>query len=159
MNQRNYARQLQIAKSVIPNCSRCFGRKSPTPIIAIKPVPNFDFVHLIDLLMKETAIADQAIIVAMNNCKLRWQPTTLPVNEFVQKSNGLFRCKSTERKPHEIRIRHQRREKIDIFLAERPKNEAACFKFHVGTARCRCPRTPQRGVPTLPPLNTAATTT
>ena len=106
MNKRNYARQLQIAKSVIPNCSRCFGRKSATPIIGIKPVPNFDFVHLIDLLMKETAIADQAIIVAMNNCKLRWQPTTLPVNEFVQKANGLFPCKSTERKPHEIRVRH-----------------------------------------------------
>src|SRR6266852_5301562 len=118
MNKRNHARQCQIAKSMIPHGLRCFSRKSATPIIGTKPVPNFDFVRLIDLLMKDTAIADQPIIVAMNDCKLRWQPATLPVNEFVQKDSGLFPCKNTKRKPHEIRVRHERREKIDIFLAK-----------------------------------------
>src|SRR5436190_21467101 len=96
VNKRNHARQFQIAKSVIPHGLRCFSRKSATPIIGIEPVPNFDFVRLVDLLMKETAIADQAIIVAMNDRKLRWKPATLPANEFVQKGNGLFPCKNTK---------------------------------------------------------------
>jgi hypothetical protein len=40
----------------------------------------------------------------MNERKLRWKPTTLPSNDFVNKGTGLFPCKNAERKTHEIRV-------------------------------------------------------
>jgi hypothetical protein len=81
---------------MIPHGLRCFGRESPAPIIRIKPISNFDFFCSIHLLMKKTAVADQSIIAAMHDRKLRWKPTTLPSIDFVKKGTGLLPCKNAE---------------------------------------------------------------
>ena len=105
---------------MVPHGLCGFSRESPAPIIRIEPISNFNFFCFIDQLMKETAIANQLITLAMNDRKLRWKPIALPADDFVQKGNGLLPGKNTKRKPHEIRVRHQLRQRIDIFFAERP---------------------------------------
>jgi len=52
---------------MIAHSARGFGRQSPTPIIRVKSISNFDFIRLINLLMKETAIANQLAVLADND--------------------------------------------------------------------------------------------
>src|SRR5438034_8225875 len=75
---------------MVPHGLCGFSRESPAPIIRIEPISNFNFFCFIDQLMKETAIANQLITLAMNDRKLRWKPIALPADDFVQKGNGLL---------------------------------------------------------------------
>jgi hypothetical protein len=51
-----------------------------------------------------------------------------PVDDFVQKGNGLLPGKNTNRKPHEIRVRDELAHLIDIFFVERMQDQTRCLK-------------------------------
>ena len=107
---------------MVPHGLCGFSRESPAPIIRIEPISNFNFFCFIDQLMKETAIANQLITLAMNDRKLRWKPIPLPADDFVQKRDGLFSRVNAERKAHEIGVGEERGQRIEIILAEWTQN-------------------------------------
>jgi len=71
MNQRDDARQFQVPKSVIADCNGRFRGQTFVPVIGMQPVADFDFIFLVDYLMKKAAVADQFAACLDNNCKLR----------------------------------------------------------------------------------------
>jgi len=56
---------------MIAHSAGSFGYETLVPIIGMEPVTDFDFIFLVDYLMKKAAVADQFAACLDNNCKLR----------------------------------------------------------------------------------------
>ncbi len=91
-----------------------------------------DLFCSIDLLVKKPAVADQFVVSAKNDGELRRQHSLVPREKFLQHGLRLLARVWAQREAHEIRVRHQFCQKIDIFLKKRAENEARCFKHHFG---------------------------
>jgi hypothetical protein len=102
------------------NLSR-LARKSVIPIIGMKSVTDFNFVPSIDLLVKETAIANQLIVSAKNDRELRRRTSLVPGEKFLQLALRLLVRVWAEGKAHEIAVCHQFGETSDVFVLERPQ--------------------------------------
>jgi hypothetical protein len=54
------------------------ARKSAVPIVRVKPITDLDFIYAVEMPMKKTAIPDQVVVSAKNDCKLRRQTSLVP---------------------------------------------------------------------------------
>ena len=103
------------------NLSR-LARKSAIPMIGMKSVTDFNFVPSIDLLVKETAVANQLIVSAKNDCELRRQTSLVPREKFLQHALHLLMRVWAEGKAHEIMICHEFGETLDVFFSKWTQN-------------------------------------
>jgi hypothetical protein len=99
-----------------------FARKSAIPMIGIKPVTDFNFVPSIDLLVKETAITNQLIVSAKNDCELQRQTSLVPGEKLLQHALRLLVRLWANGKAHEIMICHEFGETVDVFFSKWTQN-------------------------------------
>ena len=107
------------------------ARKSAVPIVRMKPITDLDFVCAIEMPMKETAITDQLVVSAKNDCELRRQTSLVPGEKFLQHAPCLLAGVWPERKTHEIAVCHEFRQPVDVFVLERPQNQSGRFQNHL----------------------------
>ena len=98
------------------------ARKSAIPMIGMKSVTDFNFVPSFDLLVKETAIANQLIVSAKNHRKLGGQISLRPSEKFLQHALHLLTRVWAEGKAHEIMICHEFGETLDVFFSKWTQN-------------------------------------
>jgi len=121
MNQRDDALQFQIAEGMIAHGAGSFGSEALVPVVRMHAITDLDFVHVINVLMIKAAIAEQHFISSKHRGKERRFVCVLPSQKLFQKSDRFFSGVNAERKTHEIRVRHQPGQKIDIVLSEWPQ--------------------------------------
>jgi hypothetical protein len=72
--------------------------------------------------MEKPAITDQLVVPAKDDGELRRQTSLVPGDKFLQHSLRFLTRVRAERKAHEVRVRHQLRQRIEILLAERTQD-------------------------------------
>ena len=113
------------------NLSR-LARKSAIPMIGMKSVTDFNFVPSIDLLVKETAIANQLIVSAKNDRELRRQTSLVPGEKFLQHALRLLLRVWAKGKAHEIMICHEFGENARRLFLEMDAELIAAFPESFG---------------------------
>jgi hypothetical protein len=101
-------------------------------MIGMKSVTDFNFVPSIDLLVKETAIANQLIVSAKNDRELRRQTSLVPGEKFLQHALRLLVRVWAEGKAHEIMICHEFGETLDVFFSKMDAELIAAFPESFG---------------------------
>src|ERR1700741_2292627 len=91
----------------------------------MQSIPNLDVLDAVLGMMKETAIADQVIFIARDDCELRRSSSAIPPDDFFDESHCLFALgENAKRETHEVGICKQFRHKIDVVCAEWSQREA-----------------------------------
>jgi hypothetical protein len=110
---------VEIVQGVIANGPRGFGRDPAISIVRIDPVSDLQLFHAVDDLDEEPAITDNAAVIAKYDRELGRQAVAVSRADFVQKGRRLLACENTERKSHEIFVRHKLRHSIQIPFGEK----------------------------------------
>jgi len=90
MNERDDARQLPIAKTVITDGARGFGDEATVPVIGMQSVADLDVFDGMLGVIKETAVTNNRVLAARDDGKLRRNAGAIPVHDFLDEGERLF---------------------------------------------------------------------
>jgi len=74
------------------------------------------------MVMEETAVTQEMVILTKNDCKLRRQAIVVPREEFLEYDLRLLARVWAERKAHEIAAGHEFGKPPDVFVLEWTQN-------------------------------------
>jgi len=75
---------------VITHGARGFSNETAVPVIGVQSVADLDVFDAMLRVIKETAVADECVLAAPDDGKLRRDAGAIPAHDFLDESDSLF---------------------------------------------------------------------